>query len=259
MLDWLRNLNEFWVAVLFGGSVVICFLLAPRIGSRLGLTVPNKDRGDYVARAQTTIISFTALILAFSLVQAQNNLRRTEELVAREASQFNGMDRLLLRYGDPRAAALRPALWTYLQSVVHDEWPALREGHRSQETGDALRPLSRAIFALDPQPGRQTTIYTELLKALDELSDLREQRIAAADIKLPNQFWYLSLALIVILVGLSVMVEPVYWHTVSLAAQGLSVALLAALVFGTDAQFKGYIAVSPNPIVKVFAVMQQRN
>jgi uncharacterized protein YjeT (DUF2065 family) len=98
-----------------------------------------------------------------------------------------------------------------------------------------------------------------LLKALDELSDLREQRIAAADIKLPNQFWYLSLALIVILVGLSVMVEPVYWHTVSLAAQGLSVALLAALVFGTDAQFKGYIAVSPNPIVKVFAVMQQRN
>jgi hypothetical protein len=165
----------------------------------------------------------------------------------------------LLRYGDPKAAALRPMLWTYLQSVVHDEWPALREGHRSDKTGDALRPLSRAIFALDPQPGRQTTIYSEMLKALDDLSDLREQRIAAADIKLPNQFWYLALTLIVILIALGLMVEPVYWHTSSLAAQGLAVALLAALVFGTDAQFKGYIAVSPAPLEKVFIVMQQRN
>jgi hypothetical protein len=72
VLERLRDLNEFWVAALFGSSVVVCFLLGPRIGSRLGLTVPNKDRGDYVARAQMTIISFTAMILAFSLVQAQN-------------------------------------------------------------------------------------------------------------------------------------------------------------------------------------------
>jgi hypothetical protein len=98
-----------------------------------------------------------------------------------------------------------------------------------------------------------------MLKALDDLSDLREQRIAAADIKLPNQFWYLALTLIVILIALGLMVEPVYWHTSSLAAQGLAVALLAALVFGTDAQFKGYIAVSPAPLEKVFIVMQQRN
>jgi hypothetical protein len=259
VLDWLRELNEVWVAALFGGSVAMCSLIVPRIGGRLKLTVPNKDRGDYVARAQMTIISFTALILAFSLVQAQTNLRRTEELVGREASQLNGMDRLLLRYGDPKAAALRPALWTYVQSIIHDEWPALREGHRSQETGDALRPLSRGIFALDPQPGRQTTIYNEMLKSLDEISDLREQRIAAADIKLPNQFWYLAVALIVIMVGLGVMVEPVYWHTASLAAQGVGIALLAALVFGTDAQFKGSISVTPAAIQKVFVVMQGRN
>jgi len=92
-------LGEVGVIILFGVVTAACLVAAPYVGRKLGLTVPNKDRADYIIRAQSTLITVTALLLAFSLVQAQGNLRKTEELVANEASTFNTLDRLLPRYG----------------------------------------------------------------------------------------------------------------------------------------------------------------
>jgi len=45
---------------------------------------------------------------------------------------------------------------------------------------------------------------------------------------------------------------------VSIAAQGLALALLAALVFCSDRSFEGNIAVSPSPIVNVLDIMKAR-
>jgi hypothetical protein len=257
MYDQLYNLGDFGIIALFGGVTIACFVIAPYLGRRLGWTVPNKDRADYIIRAQSTLISFTALILAFSLVQSQSNLRKTEELVAKEASTLNTFDRLLLRFGE-QAASLRPLLWAYTTSVIEDEWPTLRHGQASPATSAKLTPMSRAVFQLDPQPGRQTTIYAEIIKSLDDMADLREQRINAADLRLPTEFWVMALLLGLILVVLSTVIEAVAYHTISIAAQGFALALLAALVFSSDRPFQGDISISATPITKALATMKAR-
>lgn len=257
MYDRLYGLGDYGIIALFGVLTAACFIIAPYIGKKLGWTVPNKDRADYIIRAQSTLISFTALILAFSLVQTQGNLRKTEELVAKEASALNTFDRQLLRYGD-QGAALRPLLWAYTGSIVDDEWPGLRHAQRSPITNAKLTPLSRAVFQLDPQPGRQTTIYTEMIKSLDEIADDREQRLSAAELGLSSEFWLVAFLLGLILVALSTVIEAVAYHTVSIAAQGLALALLAALVFCSDRPFEGDISVSPEPIAKALILMKAR-
>jgi hypothetical protein len=257
LFDELYGLGEIGVIVLFSTVAVACFVAAPYLGRKLGWTVPNKDRADYIIRAQSTLITVTGIVLAFSLVQAQGNLRQAEELVAKEASTLNTLDRLLLRYGD-QAAALRPLLWTYTTSVIEDEWPALRDGQRSPDTGLKLAPLSRAVFQLDPQPGRQVTIYGEMIKSIDEIVDEREQRVSTANLQLHSEFWLVTFLLGLILVALSTVIEAVAYHTLSIAAQGLALALLAALVFCSDGPFKGNISVSPAPIIKVLAIMKAR-
>jgi hypothetical protein len=67
-----------------------------------------------------------------------------------------------------------------------------------------------------------------LVKSLDELADLRGQRNAAAELRLPPAFWYLALALIAITVALSTMLKPEVFRVISISAQGLAFALLAA-------------------------------
>ena len=256
MFDELYSVGEIGLIALFGVVTVACLVIAPKIGQLLGWTVPNRDRADYIIRAQATIITVIGMVLAFSLVQTQGSLRQTEELVAREASALNNLDRLLLRYGD-QGAALRPLLWTYATSIIEDEWPALRHGQRSPVTSAKLTPLTRAIFELDPQSGRQVTIYGEMIKSIDEMADEREQRVSVANLQLHSEFWIVTFLLGLILVALSTAIEAVAYHVVSIAAQGLAVALLAALVFCSDRPFKG-ISVSPAPIGKVLTIMHAR-
>lgn len=254
----LYELGDFWIFTIFGAVAVLCFMIAPSIGARLGWTAPTKERADYVVRGQTTIISFTAIILAFSLAQVQSNLRKTEELVAKEAGQIDSFDRQLLRYGDPKVADLRTLLWDYTNAILQDEWPGLKYGIESTRTEQAARPLSRAIFAIEPQTARQTSVYNELLKSIDQLAESRAQRIAAAQIYLPTEFWYLTVALFVIMIGLSLMIEPKTHQNVSIAAQGLAIALLAALVFIIDHPFIGSFNVKPTALEQTFVIMRAR-
>jgi hypothetical protein len=228
------------------------------VGSRCGWTAPTKDRADYIVRAQSTIISFTALILAFSLVQVQGNLRQTQELVDKEAGYLNMLDRQLVRFGTQAAAALRPLLWDYAASVIRDEWPSLRGEQLSDRTSQLLRPLSKGVFALEPGPGRQQTIYADMLQSLDAMADAREQRLSASSLRLTPAFWYLAFALIVVMVGLSALIEPVGFHMVSVAVQGLAIALLASLVFISDRPFKGDTSVPPTPFERALVVMKTR-
>jgi Protein of unknown function (DUF4239) len=258
MLDRLYEIGDPWIIAMFSGVAVGCFVLAPIIGSKLGWTAPNKDRADYIVRAQATIISFTALILAFSLVQVHSNLRKTEELVDKEAAQLTLLNRQLTRYGDPGANSLREQLLAYATSVVENEWPALRTGQENGETTKRMQTLMQDIYSLDPQPGRHATIFGEMLKALDALVDFREQRVAAAALRLPSTFWYLALVLIVTTVGLSTMIEPISHHTIGIAAQGFAIALLAALVFITDTPFMGDTSIQPTSFNKAIALIKAR-
>jgi hypothetical protein len=212
LFDELYGLGEIGIIALFGTVSVACFVTAPYLGRKLGWTVPNKDRADYIIRAQATLITVTGIVLAFSLVQAQGHLRQAEELVAKEAATLNTLDRSLLRYGD-QGVALRPLLWTYTKSVIEDEWPALRHGQRSPDTSAKLTPLSRAVFQLDPQSGRQVTIYGEMIKSIDEMADEREQRISAANLRLHSEFWLVTFLLGLILVALSTVIEAVAYRS----------------------------------------------
>ena len=91
---------------------------------------------------------------------------------------------------------------------------------------------------------------------MDALVDLRNQRIAAAALRLPSTFWYLALVLIVTAVGLSTMIEPASHQTIGIAAQGFTIALLAALVFITDTPFMGDTSIQPTVFEKAVARIQ---
>jgi len=259
MLDRLYDLSDFWVFLIFAGCAVGGFGLAPLVGNRLGWTAPDKDRAEFAIRALTTIASFTAVLLSFSLVQVNGNLRQAGALVDREASQVDLLDRQLQRYGGPQASALRLELRAYVGSIVEDEWPAFRNGRESAKTTQLSRAFIRGVLALDPAPGRQTATDDALQKTLDGVIDLRAQRLTAAELKLPSMFWYLILTLVLMMVGLSTMIEPSAIHAISIASTGVAIALLAALVFTIDTPFMGENSVAPSPFAKTLAGMAARD
>ena len=149
MIDFLYSLPDLAVAIVFSGTVAFIFAAAPLL--RLRLFGHVSDANSEIARtSMTTITGFTGVVLAFSLVQAQGNLRTAEKTVAGEAQQLNQMDRLLIGYGSAKVAAIRETLHAYGESIVTDEWPKLSEHSSSQRTADLFRVLSQSILAIQP-------------------------------------------------------------------------------------------------------------
>ena len=224
----------------------------------LRIRVPSAH-SEATGKALAVVTSFTGVVLAFSLVQATGNLRNLETRVATEAHNINQIDRLFLRYGDPATSALRGALHDYANSIVVDEWPELHTGRPSKQTTALFPPISRGVLAIEAPPGRQSLIYAEILKKIDEIAADREARVAAASkLKLPSIYWETIFALLAILLLLATFSECTFGGAVALGCQGFGLALLVAIVFIFDTPFKGQTSVSPEPIVTVLAEMQAR-
>ena len=141
MISFLYSLPDLGVAILLGFLVALAFVAAPLLRARLFGRV-SEANSEIARTTMTTITGFTGVVLAFSLVQAQGNLRNTEKTVASEAVQLNQMDRLLTSYGDAKVAAIREAVHAYAESVVTEEWPKLSEHGSSQRTADLLHTLA---------------------------------------------------------------------------------------------------------------------
>jgi len=257
--EWIYDFPNIGVALLFGIAGACLLAGVPFLREKvLHIRVPSAH-SEATDKALAVVISFTGLVLAFSLVQANGNLRNLETQVATEAHNIDQMDRLILRYGDPAISALRGPLRDYANSIVRDDWSELRKGRPSEQTTALFGPISRSM-AIEPPPGRQSMIYAEMLKKVDEIAADRKARvIAATKLELPSVFWETIVGLLVILLLLATFSETTFGRAVALGCQGFGIALLVALIFIFDEPFKGQTSVSPEPIVTVVTEMQARS
>ncbi len=255
MIAFLYGLPDLEVAVLFSSAVALIFAAAPLLRVRLFGHV-SEANSEIARTSMTTVTGFTGVVLAFSLVQAQGNLRTAEKSVTSEALQLTQMDRLLTSYGNANVAAIRSAVQDYAESIVTDEWPKLAEHSSSQRTADLFHTLSQSILAIQPAPGRENVLYSDLVKITDQLAESREDRLAATDLGLPPIFWQVIAFLMVLLVCFAAFIEPQRGRSISLGGVGIGLALLITLVFIFDQPFLGDMSVTPDAIVKVLHVMR---
>jgi hypothetical protein len=260
MLVWLYHLPNTCIALLFGLTGTALFMGVSFLRIKLLRLDVQPDHAKAAHDALAVVIGFAGLILAFSLVQEQNNVRNLEAQVGAEANSLSRLDRLLVRFGEPGDDALRISLREYANSIVKDEWPELSKGRASGRTTRLFREFTENITAIDPRPGRQSLIYADLLKQVDDLALARENRlVAASNIKLAPIFWQTIALMFLILLVLASFSECTFsfGSAIALGCQGFVVTLLVALVFIFDRPFKRR-TLSPQPITKAIAEMQNR-
>ncbi len=234
-------------------AVVLAPFLARRAVHRLGI----EGQSGGIIDSFKTVIAFTGVLLSFSLVQVNGNLRSAEELVVKEASAIANVDRAMLRFADPKMAAIRPALLTYARAIVTDEWPNMTTG-RAEKVDTLYNDVSRPARAIDPATPRQQTIFAEIVRGLDDISDLRETRLSAATLALPSLFWNVIATLFTMLVILSGLIAPTLDRTLTLGGMIAAVAMLCALVVILDVPFEGDAAVKPAALERSITVMAKR-
>lgn len=259
MMNWLYVLPDGLIVAVFTGFFGGAVVLLPYLLAIFRLFRPNADNTDFILRIQSSLFAMTAFALAFTLVQAQGNFRRVEGIVLAEAAQINTLDRLLTRYGEESVSAIRPSLLVYAQSIVKDEWPKLIDEGDSAVTARAFVPVAQAITAINASSGRQTSLYSEMLKSLDVIAESRESRIDAAKIALPAVYWVVVWLAMGVLVAASCAVVRTSFRTFFLAAQAAILGAFIGVVFITDHPFKGQTSVGPDALNKVIVAIKTRS
>ena len=131
-------------------------------------------------------------------------------------------------------------------------------GRLSRSTGLAYAQLSRGVMAMDPEPGRQSLIFAELLKSLDAAAESRERRLANVRVRLPGIYWIVILFGTLTLLFVSSMITPTRLRTTVLAAQLAVLGAFIGFTFIMDAPFVGDTAVKPVALARVIQTMEAR-
>jgi len=237
LVDWLRRLPDMWILLIVLGSIVGMTVLAIRL--RIPLVEAQGEVNSEAFDSFLSVASATAVLLAFSLVQADATVRATEDAVSKEAAAINSAHRLLFRYDDPRAAPALGGLKGYTAALIEDEWPRLERGGRSDKADRLYAEITRITRAVEPTSPRQQAMYAEALKYLDDIADLREQRINTANTSLPSLFWFATGLMIAFMILLAARMEPRVERLWTTGAISGVVAVLLFLVMVVDAPFHG--------------------
>jgi hypothetical protein len=181
-------------AVTAAAFVAIAILLAMGLmfGLRAALpVVDSKETFDVTIRVMPTVLSLTAFVLGFSVVQANNEMTRAGQVVAAEAHAIAQLDRRMVRLDPVGSAHARRALADYARSIMAEEWPQMRAnsvGFGHPATAARLQAFRDALYVAVVQQGRLTTTATELLAGADEVEDARDARLLEAQQAVPAMF-----------------------------------------------------------------------
>jgi hypothetical protein len=261
MKNWLYRRSNIQILTLFLGITAVAGILVPfiyRITMHyFGIEIPEAH-GHGEAEVQVNLFAGCAILLVFLLNEVQVNHRQLESSVALEASYINSLDRLLLRYGQPQAIAIRGDVSLYLISIVEDEWPNLHDGTQSEKTHMLWRTLSRKMIALDPENSRQSMLYQDILTKGDQIPTSRESRLQASGVGLPNVFYYaIMVCIALLLIGNGVVIQTPGVAILEALLPIMLGALFALLVI-TDRPFRGEYAIHPKAFISVLESIKTR-
>jgi hypothetical protein len=168
-----------------------------------------------------------------------NKYTAAENIAASEAGAAVEIHRLAEQFPEPKRDQIRELAWSYIQVVVDEEWPLMRDGQVS--------PRAEALaYELDR--------FTDLHKD-------RQVRLLNVRQGLPTILWVVlvMLATITILFSYFLGMENRRIHMLAVAALAAGIAFIISTIVGLDDPFGGDLRVGPDAFESALNTMIEEN
>jgi len=214
--------------------------------------------GGFVYAALSVIYG---ILLAFVVFVVWTGYQSASDAVASEADQL--VDLLRLSNGFPAElhTAVRHQLRQYTNSVVVDEWPAMRNGHPSPKTEAEIEVLWRIYVQAGAGVSGGAPLLEQSLDRMARLADARRARLGKSASGIPPLMWVLILGggLVMILFTYFFGVRNLRAQMLMTAALASQVAFILFLVAAIDRPFDGMMQISTKPFVRVLDHLDARS
>ena len=233
-----------WLATILVLGAALAAGLASSVGLRkvFRLTSTDDDR-DHAVSLMQVVAAYIGILIAFAGVQVWQDFSAAQTAIHDEAATAAEMYRDLATYG-PETLPVRLRLRTYVESVVHDEWPLLSKGNTSPKTEVALFQLFESMGDIRPTDNRDTTIYAETFTNLNELVSLRRDRMSHSKSGMPMILWIVGMFGSVLIVAYAATFRPTRTNVLMISGISLALGLVFLFILVVDRPYMGEFRVS---------------
>ena len=238
MVDFFYSL-PIWLATV----LVLGLSLAVGLGCSFGLRKafrlnPGDDEVETAVSLMQVVAAYIGILIAFAGVQVWQEFSDAAKAVHREAAGASQLYRDLAVYGDETLPARRQVR-DYTDSIVRDEWPLLAEGRPSPRTEVELYGLFNAVGQIHPVDARDTAIFAEVFRNLNDLVGLRRDRLIHSESGMPMILWIVGLFGSVLIVAYTATFPRSRTNLLMIAGISIALGLVFLFILTVDRPYMG--------------------
>jgi hypothetical protein len=216
--------------------------------------VPQTDElthNDVAGPIIGTVGTILAVILSFLLVMVWQEYDGAAATVAQEASAVGDLYHLGGYFPPDISKRLHSTLLDYVDAVVAEEWPAMRDGRTSPTARNAALRALAIVAKYQPQSAQQQTLQQSALSAAGTVIDSRRDRLFDNQQGIPIFFWVGNLILASITIGFCFIfrVRKQTVHLVMTLGLTAVIATIFVLIALFDYPFRGETQLPPTVFV----------
>lgn len=256
MADFFYRL-PLWLSTILVLGVAVAIGLGSSVGLRkvfrVSTTAEEREVGTNLMQV---VAAYIGIMIAFAGVQVWQDFADAQSAVFRESATAAELYRDLTAYG-PETADARSKLRNYVGSIVSDEWPLLEKGGRSAVTDARLADLFAQLAKIRPGDDRDSAIFSESFAKLNDLVELRRERLIDSRSGIPSILWAVALVGSLLTVAYASAFSPTRYNMVMTSGVSLSLGMMFLFILVVDKPFRGDFSVSSQEMAQLSQTFDQ--
>lgn len=186
-----------------------------------------------------TLVSLSAVLLVFTLIQSISLSQRIEAHVKTEVALIETLDETLTLFSDQKAREARQKLILYITSVINEEWPKMKQGEESLATEKLFDTILPTTAEITTNKKSEEEVYEHAISICYDLAKSRHMRLVYSGTKLSDHFWLgITFLFTLNILQFFLLARRNYYSLVILSLHMSALGLLLGLIFIHDQPFE---------------------
>jgi hypothetical protein len=211
---------------------------------------------DVVGNYLQTVGSIYAVLLAFVTFVVWTQFNEARGFVEQESNELLDLYRTARGLPQPTQAQVHQLAREYVRVVLDSEWEAMACAGPAPGAGaPIIDKMWAAVHEMEPQVEGDSSVYREVLRRLDDVSDLRSSRLGSSRARMPAALRILLYSGAVTMVGSMYLfaVRSFTVHALITAALAGAISHVLFVIEDLDSCFQGHWQVPREAFARVQA------
>ena len=221
----------------------------------------RKGHNDVVASIFNKAGTVYGIMLAFVVVILWQEYNKSIDRALKEGTEaFELYQDLSLYPNRKQAIGAIESLLNFAKLVIKDEYPAMANMKMSPATEQAMIKFRNEIHLISPQNIQEQILYSKILNDVENLSKLRQERLADMESSLPGIVWGSLIigAIVTFMFTILLGSEKLWLHLLLTSMLAVILATAFYLIIELDYPFIGELSAKPTSYIKMLHTLEMQ-